>query len=132
MADYEYDWEKSDFYAKLELKGTSTTDPERPRTTAAGYDRAMEVLTVVFRDGTWWNYYGVDEDMWNSFVAAPSKGIFLRESGLDNWDDMGPVNMYAMSPKQRGTLQAIARDAARMQKIREGEQRTGETRGKDW
>lgn len=132
MADFEYDSEKSDFYAKLELKGTSTTNPDRPRTTAAGYDTKNEILTVVFRDGTWWNYYGVSPEMWGEFVSAPSKGEYLRDSGLDTWDDMGPVNMYAMTPKQRGTLTAIAKDAARMQKIREGEQRSGETRGKDW
>jgi hypothetical protein len=82
------------------LATTSSTNPERPRTVKAGYDFKDEKLIVVFRDGTWWEYRGVPEFMWYDFLAAESKGKFLRQSGLDGWSDMGPVDINTM-PKHR-------------------------------
>jgi len=82
------------------LATTGSTNPERPRTVKAGYDFKEEKLIVVFRDGTWWEYRGVPEFMWYDFLAAESKGKFLKQSGLDEWADMGPVNINTM-PKHR-------------------------------
>ena len=53
---------------------TSSTNYSRPRTVAAGYNAATETVTVVFRDGTFYNYYGVSEQEWLGFSASFSKG----------------------------------------------------------
>lgn len=58
---------------------TSTTDPARPRTVAAGYDGTRQTLTVVFRDGTYYNYYNVNQALWNNFRAAYSPGRFILQ-----------------------------------------------------
>jgi hypothetical protein len=63
--------------ADITLAPTATTNPVRPRTVAAGYDGNRKVLTVVFRDGTFYNYYGVDGGQWSNFVRARSKGKFI-------------------------------------------------------
>ena len=63
---------------------TSTIDHNRPRTIAAGYSSKTKIMTVVFRDGTWWNYFGVPTTVWNNFKAAYSKGRFLYAHGFDD------------------------------------------------
>jgi hypothetical protein len=64
--------------APITQRPTSTTNPKRPRTVAAGYDPERKTLTVVFRDGTFYNYYDVSKHMWNSFKSATSKGKYIR------------------------------------------------------
>lgn len=64
--------------APISLSPTTSKNPKRPRTVAAGYDGFRKVLTVVFRDGTFYNYYGVDTHLWASFVRRRSKGQFIR------------------------------------------------------
>jgi hypothetical protein len=66
--------------APLTLVPTSTTNPERPRTVAAGFDEDRLVLTVVFRDGTFYNYYDVEPTTWQEFKQSWSKGVFIRET----------------------------------------------------
>lgn len=63
--------------APLTLVPTSTTNPDRPRTIAAGYDEEEEKLTVMFRDGTLYNYYEVDSSEWAAFKANRSKGAVI-------------------------------------------------------
>jgi hypothetical protein len=94
------DFEVDDSTSFPTLSTTTSSNPEKPRTVKAGYDFKEEKLIVVFRDGTWWEYRGVPEYIWYDFVAAESKGRFLRESGLDNWTDMGPADVNSM-PKHR-------------------------------
>lgn len=60
---------------------TSSTNYARPRTVAAGYSPDPNypqsdkgVLTVVFRDGTFYNYYEVRMGEWEAFHASYSKG----------------------------------------------------------
>jgi hypothetical protein len=72
----------------ISIKPTSTTNPERPRTVAAGYDESRRTLTVVFRDGTFYNYYEVEAEEWDQFRAAYSKGHYI---------------LYALDAKPRGT-----------------------------
>lgn len=57
---------------------SKSTHPPRPRTLTAGYNRASQTLSVVFRDGTPWNYYGVTYQMWTAFKASPSPGRYIR------------------------------------------------------
>lgn len=94
------DFETDDGSHSAAMSVTSSTNPAKPRTIKAGYDRKTKILTVVFRDGTWWEYRGVPEEMWADFQSAPSKGKFLNSSGLNSWDDMGPANVAVM-PKHR-------------------------------
>ena len=37
---------------------------------AAGYDVETQVMTVQFKNGYLYEYYGVSADVWNSFIAA--------------------------------------------------------------
>lgn len=53
---------------------TSSLNASRPRTVAAGYDPDRKILTVVFRDGTVWNYDNVTPGEWENFHASISKG----------------------------------------------------------
>lgn len=65
--------------APITLAPTSSIFPARPRTVAAGYDPRREILTVVFRDGTYYNYYGVSPFQWGNFVRARSKGRYIKK-----------------------------------------------------
>lgn len=67
---------------------TTTSNPERPRTVAAGWesyadrregshDANVGVLTVVFRDGTYWNYYDMARGEWAAFERSRSKGWYI-------------------------------------------------------
>lgn len=78
--------------APITQRPTATTNPNRPRTIAAGYDPERKTLTVVFRDGTFYNYYDVSKAMWNSFKAAPSKGKYIKR-----WLDRKPRGDADMS-----------------------------------
>ena len=66
--------EEDDSPAPLTVVPTSTSNPQRPRTVAAGYDKDEEKITVVFRDGTFYNYYEVNPNEWATFKATVSKG----------------------------------------------------------
>lgn len=68
----------------ISLVPTSSIDPSRPRTVAAGYNSKSKIMTVVFRDGTWWNYFGVPNTTWNNFKSAYSKGRYLYAHGFDS------------------------------------------------
>lgn len=101
--------------SRMQITHTSTTNPQRPRTLAAGYNPRSQTMTVVFRDNTWWNYYDVPEDIWEGFRQAESKGKYLRESGLDQWDTMGPANVEGFSDSQKEMLNFIAKRSEQMQ-----------------
>ena len=90
------------------MKTTTSTNPSKPRTLKAGYDFKTKTMTVVFRDGTWWDYNNIPEDVWYDFVSAPSKGAFLRESGLDGWGDMGPSDVTKMPNHRREQMNDIS------------------------
>jgi hypothetical protein len=93
--------------APISIVPTSTTNPERPRTVAAGYDQKRSVLTVVFRDGTFYNYYGCDKPIWDGFKAEHSKGLYIR-TVLDRMA-RGTANMGAAPVASREQLYRVAR-----------------------
>lgn len=96
--DGEFERENEDEHpAAITIRATTTINPKRPRTIRAGYEYATGTLTVIFRDGTWWNYYKVPSAMWEAFRTSQSKGRYLASSGLDKWENMGEPNMSAMS-----------------------------------
>jgi hypothetical protein len=70
---------KADGPAPISEHPTRTSKPERPRTIAAGYDPERQVLTVMFRDGTMYNYYDVEQKIWDTFRGLPSKWKFIKD-----------------------------------------------------
>jgi hypothetical protein len=99
--------------AAITILPTSSTNPDRPRTVAAGYDGDREVLTVVFRDGTFYNYYTVSETEWAAFKAEYSKGRYIlsKSKGGGGLDDKprGTARMANTSLAGREGLYRIAR-----------------------
>lgn len=97
--------------APITVVPTTTINPPRPRTVAAGWQATDEngagTLTVIFRDGTYYNYYDVPEDVWNGFRASPSKGRYIRSS-LDNFS-RGRADMsgHASDARARAVMEAL-------------------------
>ena len=59
---------------------------------AAGYDAAVLVMTVQFNNGYTYEYYGVQPELWNSFIAAQP----------NPWSQVGyPRLVQAMIPYKR-------------------------------
>jgi hypothetical protein len=103
---------------------TSTTNWRRPRTVAAGYDYNQDtdtgVITVVFRDGTFYNYYDVPPSVWIQFHDSFSKGPMLNRKTKNGGQAMdgtllaykhGPADMSNLSPKAQEFLYKVARTA---------------------
>jgi hypothetical protein len=97
---------------------TSSSNYRRPRTVAAGWDPDTNTLTVVFRDGTFWNYYEVPEPVWIKFHFAFSKGPHLNRASKGQAMDgdllsyaNGPADMSRLSEKLKFTLVKAARTA---------------------
>ena len=97
---------------------TSSTNYQRPRTVAAGYDPYRQVMTVVFRDGTFYNYYEVTQGEWNSFHASYSKGSpWLNKANSKQGGDGLFINkprgdagdLQNMNPQIREALYRVAR-----------------------
>jgi hypothetical protein len=140
-----HEYESGDFYnpkdqassddpATLSEMPTSTINPERPRTVAAGYDPTRQVLTVVFRDGTFWNYYldslGKSEAnrVWQNFKRARSKGRFINAYFTDP-SKYGPADVAQLSQIAREQLYRMARTGQIIRKGYTGKQKVGSRRG---
>jgi hypothetical protein len=93
--------------ADLTDRPTSTTNVSRPRTLAAGYDQNLNggTLTVVFRDGTFWNYYGVTEGEWQNFHSSISKGKpWLKAGGTIASKRNGPADVSTLPADVQASL----------------------------
>lgn len=88
---------------------TATSLPERPRTVAAGYDGERGVLTLMFRDGTLYNYYEVTPKTWATFKMLPSKWEFIAKT-LDN-HPRGNANLGSVNPKVLELMYQTSRTA---------------------
>ena len=96
---------------------TSSSNYSRPRTVAAGYDPQRKTLTVVFRDGTFYNYYEVTQTEWNSFYASFSKGKhFLNHKnskqsyeGIFLSKPRGDADVSTVDPQIRAALYRVSR-----------------------
>jgi hypothetical protein len=101
--------EEDDSPADLTVIPTSTTNPKRPRTVAAGYDEDEEKLTVVFRDGTFYNYYEVDANEWQAFKANRSKGAIIYQ--MLDFKPRGPANVSSLSKSAQQAFYRFSRGA---------------------
>ena len=45
---------------------------------SAGYDSASETMEIEFKDGAVYQYYNVNEHLYEQFKSAPSKGQFFN------------------------------------------------------
>lgn len=64
---------------------TSTSNPEDPRTAAAGYDRPTQTLRVAWGDGGRdYNYYDVPPNVWRNFLRVKSPGRLINRT-LNNY-----------------------------------------------
>lgn len=93
--------------AAITQRPTSTSNPRRPRTVAAGYDRRRSTLTIVFRDGTFYNYYEVSAAEWGMFKSLASKGRYIRDV-LDR-KPRGSANVSYLSEKAQELLYRVSR-----------------------
>lgn len=93
--------------APLTIVPTNTINPDRPRTVAAGYDKTRQVLTVVFRDGTFYNYYNVDYREWQAFRMSRSKGRYILAHL--NIKDRGYADAQAVPVTVRAALYNVMR-----------------------
>lgn len=102
---------------------TTTSDPSRPRTVAAGYSiepgSLTGKLTVIFRDGTVYNYYDVPPTQWGQFKSWQSKGAYIK-AVLDS-KPRGVADHSDYSPKVRAEIYRIN---AMTQVMAKGEQTT--------
>ena len=106
---------------------TSTTNPARPRTVAAGYDKDRRVLTTVFRDGTFYNYYEVSNLEWSNFTRARSKGRYIH-AWLDA-KSRGVANVSSLPQSHRELLYKAARTTQVMKGGYTKGQKVGSKRG---
>lgn len=113
--------------ADITVVPTSTTNPPRPRTVAAGYDKARKALTVVFRDGTFYNFYGVGGLEWNNFKRARSKGRFIARY-LDG-KVRGTADMGGIPQQHQEVLYRVARTAQVVKGGLTGNQKASSKRG---
>ena len=110
---------------------TSTTNYRRPRTVAAGYQRYVDnpqegKLTVMFRDGTLYNYYNVTPGDWIIFRNSISKGPLLNRGTKGSADGMllkyphGPAAISDVPEAVQSQLYRIAREAQIRYRYRKG------------
>lgn len=69
-------WDPSVEYPQID---TRSTNPERPRTIAAGYDPNNSIIRVTFRNGVTYEYLGPSRQQWESFRRAPSPGRYIDD-----------------------------------------------------
>lgn len=70
---------------------TNTSNPQDPRTAAAGYDPSTQRLLVEWGDGgTPYYYYDVTPQEWDAFQRADSPGKFIN--AILNEKNYGPIN----------------------------------------
>lgn len=65
---------------------TPSSNPQDPRTAAAGYDPSLQRLRVEWGDGgAAYNYYDVPPQIWDAFQRTDSPGKFIN-STLNNYN----------------------------------------------
>jgi hypothetical protein len=101
--------------AGLEVQTAPTTNPKRPRAYTIAYNLNTNTLVIIFRKNVWWQYNNVPVPTWQGLKNSASTGRYLIDSGLDNWGDMGPADLDALSAGTKERLSYSAEVAGRMQ-----------------
>ena len=118
----------------LQFFQTSTTGFQtgrNPRTVRAAYDHDTSIMYVIFWDGTYWYYEGVDPETWSGFKSAESKGKFLHENGFNSGTyKMGPVDMDSLSAHRQAAMSANLAVARRIQEAYKGSRTSKRLYGK--
>jgi hypothetical protein len=102
------DYSTPDAPARLTDIPTSSLNVSRPRTVAAGYDESRQIMTVVFRDGTVYNYYEVSPDEWIGFHNSVSKGRPWLNTGLFTTKPQGPADMSGVSERVAKDIYSVS------------------------
>lgn len=111
--------------APLTETPTSSSNADRPRTLAAGYQLypgTSEVpfegrkgkLTVMFRDGTLYNFYDVTPEEWVKFKGSLSKGTHLNWKPTEGFllrKPHGPADLSNVSAATQSLIQRLSREA---------------------
>lgn len=58
---------------------TRTSDPDRPRTVAMGYDERNRILRMTFRNGVTYEYLDVPRTNWDAVRRTPSPGRYIDD-----------------------------------------------------
>lgn len=129
----------TDEASKLTDVPTSSTNYSRPRTVAAGYAPATKTMTVVFRDGTFYNYYEVSKGEWENFSASFSKGKpwlnrgfadgLQKSDGLFIGKPRGPADTSSMDPDVLAQLYRVSRTQQIHRKPLESQSSPGKVAG---
>ena len=108
---------------------TSSTNAARPRTLAAGWRAYQETqnlpgaqrlgtLTLMFRDGTLYNYYDVPYTLWSTFKGSLSKGPYVNRKNRNQGSDgvllsypRGPANISDVPVEVIDDIMTLARGA---------------------
>lgn len=120
------DTDSSDYGpAPLTDKPTSSSNADRPRTLAAGYqpdpgqtnvpyENRVGKLTVMFRDGTLYNFYEVTPEEWQKFRGQVSKGPMLNRVPVPGFllsKPHGPADLTNVSASTQEMIRQLARQA---------------------
>lgn len=120
--------------AMLTDRPTSSTNAGRPRTVAAGYqpyvgtkrggtprEEQLGKMTVMFRDGSLYNYYDVTPGEWQNFKSSISKGAPWLNKGFPNGKQkvdglfigkpQGPADLSMVPASVQRNIQRTARSA---------------------
>jgi hypothetical protein len=114
--------------AQLSELPTSSSNASRPRTLAAGWHREvgnnlmpreqrLGRLTVMFRDGTLYNYYDVSYAEWLKFKGTLSKGPMLNRASKSSPEGFllshphGPADLTDVPKEMQDLLARASRDA---------------------
>jgi hypothetical protein len=76
---------EGDTSALMPYAPTPSINPPRPRTRAAGYDRASQTVYVGFRDGAVYAYFNVPPRVWANFKRVKSPGRAINRT-LNNYE----------------------------------------------
>lgn len=64
----------------MELRGTQSSNIAQ-----VGYDQESNTLRIVFTNGSVYDYYEVDEQIYRHLLQAPSKGQFFHQYIRNNY-----------------------------------------------
>jgi hypothetical protein len=107
---------------ELTERPTSSSDATRPRTLAAGYQlyvgqgkvdytERKGKLTVMFRDGTLYNFYDVSPSEWLTFKGSLSKGPLLNKDPIPGQLLRHPHGPADLTNVPESVQRSIARSA---------------------